>query len=239
MHRKHFIQYAFLSIFFLADLMACTFPGGKPLPPEPTSINDAPATNAPPGDSATVVAVPTQPPPTLTPVPFNPLSVRAADCNYGGAVKAIEALDAYTVRFEFCQPQIAFLSKIAFPSFGIQPQEWLEQTAGGGQGSLLLEKPVGAGPYQFVSWKRGEKITLQAFENYWSPRKPAIKNLVFRWEPDDALRLLDLQAGAVNGIDNLGNIDFYAVQSDLSLQFFLRAAQRGLSGDEQPVCALR
>lgn len=207
----------------LVTFSACVFPGAGTAPSTVVVVDIPQATSSLPPDPAIATIQPVPAEPTFTLSPFDPLVVRSTDCSYGGVVKAIEALDQFTVRFEFCQPQIAFLSKIAFPSFGIQPRAWLEQTGGGHPGSKLLENPIGTGPYRLVSWEPEEAIILQAFDKYWSPHKPALPNLVFRWESDEGLRLLDLQAGAVNGIDNLSSIDYEAVQSDLSLQFFLRA----------------
>ncbi|MFN7035329.1 MAG: hypothetical protein ACK4SN_03095, partial [Bellilinea sp.] len=34
--------------------------------------------------------------------------VRAQDCSYGGAIRAVEAVDDYTVRFTLCNPDPAF-----------------------------------------------------------------------------------------------------------------------------------
>lgn len=160
--------------------------------------------------------------PTPTPEPFEPISVQAPDCAYGGAFKAIEALERYTVRFTFCEPEPAFLAKIAFPTFGIQPRQWLEETGGGGQGSSLLEQPVGTGPYALAEWKRGEELVLQAFPNYWGEQKARTPRLVFRWSIEAAQRLLELQTGTVHGIDNVGWADFATVEADPNLALLYR-----------------
>ena len=38
--------------------------------------------------------------------------------------------------------------------------------------------PVGTGPYKFVEWSSGEKIVLEAFDEYWRGA-PTIKDLTF------------------------------------------------------------
>ncbi|MCE3589968.1 ABC transporter substrate-binding protein, partial [Escherichia coli] len=59
------------------------------------------------------------------------------------------------------------------------------------------DKPIGTGPYKFGNWKRGEYITLDAFENYVSPggdkadgyvgsKRPLIKEIKFLVVPDPA-----------------------------------------------------
>ena len=49
--------------------------------------------------------------------PFEAMSWPAdgpADCAYGGAMSEIKAVDEHTVQFTLCNPDPAFLSKIAF-----------------------------------------------------------------------------------------------------------------------------
>ena len=45
---------------------------------------------------------------------------------YTGNLKRIHAEDATTVVFELCAPDVAFLSKIADPAFGINDTAWLK-----------------------------------------------------------------------------------------------------------------
>jgi peptide/nickel transport system substrate-binding protein len=164
-----------------------------------------------------------QPTPTFTPAAFQPMAVSAADCEYGGKFKSIETVDQYTVRFTLCSPEPAFLVKLASPAFGIQPREYLEQTGGGGDGSQLLEKPIGAGPYRVAEWSRGKQLVLNAFADYWG-EKPKATSLVFRWQVNTADRLLELQAGSVDGIDAVSPSDYASVSGDRNLKLFTRPA---------------
>lgn len=221
-------RFALIGLFclLLGSILACNFlESGQSVPIIPPQNGGTTQTaSADAGDSivvSTEMGAPTEIAPVPTEMPFEPLVVRAADCGYGGALKSLEALDISTVRFEFCKPEVAFLQKIAFPAFGIQPREWLEQTGGGGQGSHLLERPVGAGPYQFVSWSRGEQISLKSFESYWG-KKASLPNLVFHWDMDAVQRLLELQAGSVSGIDNVLVTDFDSISADSNLTLVRR-----------------
>jgi ABC-type transport system substrate-binding protein len=169
-----------------------------------------------------VTEAPTQPP-EPTAAPFEPLSYSAPDCEYGGLIKTIEAVDELTVKFTMCVPDPAFPSKIAFTSFAIQPSEYIESTGGGGESSALLEKPIGTGPYKVSEWKRGDELVLVRNEDYWG-EKAKSATLVFRWGSEAAQRLLELQAGTVDGIDNVGPDDFDTVRSDTNLQLIERQA---------------
>jgi peptide/nickel transport system substrate-binding protein len=152
---------------------------------------------------------------------FEPLSLSAPDCEYGGLFKSMEAVDKYTVRFTMCAPDPAFLSKIAFSAFAIQPREHLEATGGGGP--ELLENPIGTGPYMIGEWKRGDELVLTKFDDFWGDA-PDASTLVFRWSSEAAQRLLELQAGTVDGIDNPGPDDFAVIEADANLQLINRPA---------------
>ena len=90
--------------------------------------------------------VPEEPVATEEPAgpPFEGMSLAAPDCEYGGLIKEIAAVDEFTVKFSLCAPDPAFLSKAAFSPFGIQPKEWLESAM---ESREILEKPIGTGPY--------------------------------------------------------------------------------------------
>jgi peptide/nickel transport system substrate-binding protein len=172
----------------------------------------APATQAPP---AAPTAAPTEAPaPTEPPAePFEPLVISAPCAD--NRMQEIAALDEMTVRFTLCRPDPAFLAKVAFTPFYIQPREWIEETGGTGE---LLEQPIGTGPYRLERWDRGDSITYKRFEDYWgTPAKT--ETLVFRWAAEGAARLLELQAGTVDHITKLSPDDYETVQNDSNLQF--------------------
>jgi ABC-type transport system substrate-binding protein len=155
--------------------------------------------------------------------PASDLMVYSAECDaegYTGLMKEIAALDPLTVQFSLCAPDPAFLSKVAFSPFAIQPSEYLESTGGSGE---LLERPIGTGPYMIQEWKRGEEIIYTKNPDYWG--EPAFADtLVFRWQTESAARLLELQSGTVDGIDNPGPDDFETIANDPNLQLLERPA---------------
>ncbi len=216
--------FALLSVLVLASLMlaACG----------PAETTEAPMTE-PPDTEAPATEAPTAAP-EPTPIPDVPiatfdgtsLSVPAEECNgdYAGLIQSVVATDANTVTFTLCRPDPAFLSKVAFSPFAIYPSEWLEATAAdGARTSEGLEHPVGTGPYMVSEWKRGESITFVANPDYWG-EPPAAETLVYRWSSESAARLLELQSGTVDGIDNVGPEDFETVQNNPNLHLQVRPA---------------
>jgi ABC-type transport system substrate-binding protein len=151
---------------------------------------------------------------------FAPVKYEAPDCEYGGEYKSIEAVDEFTVKITLCVPDPAFPSKIAFTSFAVQPKEWLEFTGGAGE---LLTKPIGTGPYYVAQWERGNQLVFKRFDGYWGD-KAMNETLVFRWGTESAQRLLELQSGAVDAIDNPGPDDFATIEADSTLQLIPRPA---------------
>jgi ABC-type transport system substrate-binding protein len=138
----------------------------------------------------------------------------AGGCDYGGQISSIEAVDRLTVVFNLCRPDPAFLVKIAFTPFGIEPKEWIEQTGGTGE---LLEHPIGTGPYMVTEWDRGNQIVYTRFDDYWGT--PAIaQTAVLKWLTEGAARLQELQAGTADFASNLNPADYETVMSDPNLQ---------------------
>lgn len=155
----------------------------------------------------------------LTDKPYEAMSV-SSDCSNGTLFRSIETVDEHTVRFTMCVPDPAFLSKIAFSPFAIYPREWLEANTAAGS---RLDHPIGTGPYMVSDWTRGESLTFTRFDDYWGTAAIA-KTVVFRWSSESAARLLELQAGTADGIDNVGPDDFATVQNDANLQLMIRPA---------------
>ncbi len=186
-------------------LVAC---GGTADEPEPTAPAAAP-TEAP---AAAPTEAPVEEP---APAPFEPTSVAAENCDYGGKILSIEAVDELTVQFNLCGPDPAFTAKIAFTPFGIQPAEHIAETGGGGD---LLRNPIGTGPFKLKEWAAGESVIMERNDDYWGEPAP-FQTLVFRWSTEGAARLLELQSGNVDQITNLSPDDFDTVKNDSSLTF--------------------
>ena len=144
---------------------------------------------------------------------YQPVSVEADSCDYGGKVLSVEAVDDYTVEFNLCKPDPAFLAKMAFNVFAVQPSEYIAETGGGGK---ILEQPIGTGAYQLEAWNRGDSIVFKRFDDYWGETAEA-ETLVFRWSTESAARLLELQSGTVDYITNITEEDIEAVEADPEL----------------------
>jgi ABC-type transport system substrate-binding protein len=79
-----------------------------------------------------------------------------------------------------------------------------------------LERPIGTGAYKVSAWIRGDSLAFTANPEYWG-EPPNAANLIFRWQNDSDARLLEIQSGAVDGIDDVAATDATIVISDSNL----------------------
>lgn len=120
-------------------------------------------------------------------------------------VQRIEAVDPLTVRIVIAQPYAPFLANLSmFPMSIVSP------TAVARWGDSFRAHPVGTGPYRFVEWSRGERVTLEANPAYWGGA-PAVRHLAFVPVREPRQRLLALEGGAIDVAENLAPQDLQFV----------------------------
>jgi len=151
---------------------------------------------------------------------------KAPDARHGpyrGELKRITAPSAGKVVFELCRPDVAFLAKIAWPSFAINDAAWLRaHLEGPGAGEQAIDTNVdGTGPYRLEAWRHGSEISLARNDDYWGS-KAANERLIVRWGGTTAAGVTELQNGTVDGIDSLDPTAIATVTDDVSLSIAAR-----------------
>lgn len=115
---------------------------------------------------------------------------------YANTVTSVEAIDDRTVEVQLSEPDVTFPLRMTLVP--IVPKNVVEE-----MGDAEFDaNPMGTGPYRFVSWQRGDRVTLEAFDGYWGD-PPAIKTLVFRGIPEDSTRIAEVQTGAADLVTNV------------------------------------
>jgi len=109
------------------------------------------------------------------------------------AIRSVEAVDRYTVRFHLSEPNAALLSRLVL---GIAPKHLL-------QGQDLATTPfnthpVGSGPFMLESWAPGESVVLKRNPDYFGT-PPRIEKLVWKIVPDSNVLALQAASGEVDG----------------------------------------
>ena len=80
--------------------------------------------------------------------------------DYGEKIEGLQALDRYTLRIRFKEPNYAFRWWLTTSSFAAVAREVVDKYQDASH--RVMEHPVGTGPYRLKSWTRGQRIVLEA-----------------------------------------------------------------------------
>ena len=109
------------------------------------------------------------------------------------AIKTIEKTDNMTVVVTLNEASFGFLFNIANYCV-VVPNGIFES------GYDFESHPIGAGPYEFVSYQPGDKLVLKVFDGYYSDSLPRIKNVVYKIIPDATTGCIALETGQIDFI---------------------------------------
>jgi len=124
-------------------------------------------------------------------------------------VKDVEVIDEATLKINLTKANSAFLANLAMSLAApmVSPTA-LEKNAGN-----VNKAPVGTGPYKFVSWNPAEDIILIRNDEYWG-EKAKTENVVFKFIPDNAARIVALKNGEVDIIDGIDSTGVAQIETD-------------------------
>src|SRR5436309_539058 len=108
-------------------------------------------------------------------------------------VRRVEAVDPLTLRVhlkELWPDFMTFYGTTTTAAGIVLPRKYFEQVGADG----FKQRPIGAGPYKFVSQRPGVDVVLQAFPAYWR-HAPYIKRVTMKGVPDSTTRLAMLKSG--------------------------------------------
>src|SRR5581483_2101196 len=133
-------------------------------------------------------------------------TIKSKDLNSGSAsnfaaVDSVVVVDPNTVQFKLSRIDARIFDTIA-NNLSIVPMKYYQSVGQAG----FIAKPVGTGPFKFVSWAKDDRITMEANTDYWSGSykgKPLVQTLVFRSIPTAATRVAELKAGSADLIQAL------------------------------------
>ncbi|MBI3979988.1 MAG: hypothetical protein HY331_17580 [Chloroflexi bacterium] len=111
-------------------------------------------------------------------------------------VKEVRVVDEQTVRMITKIPYAALGSRLV--SLLIVPEKYVKQVGA----EEFSQKPVGSGPYKFVEWKKGDRVIVEANNDWWGG-KPKVKNVVLRDVTEPSTRVSLLLSGEVDIVDQI------------------------------------
>ncbi len=119
-------------------------------------------------------------------------------------IESFTALDSQTVEVRFLRrsrDQLFNANLSIFPAHIVDHLDPNEV-----QSWPINRRPVGLGPYQLKSWESGSRIVLERNPHYFGD-KPYLDEIVFEFTPEQAVRLLRLEAGEVDMVENIAPKD--------------------------------
>ncbi|WP_240758215.1 ABC transporter substrate-binding protein [Palleronia sediminis] len=123
---------------------------------------------------------------------LNPDLGLAAAGKITGLLEGVEAVDPMTVRFTLTKPYSGFADLMS-TSVG-----WVVSPAAEDLGTHA----VGTGPFEFVEYKSGDYVRMQAFDGYWGDA-PALEEIEFRWSPESSVLAMAVQADEADVVNPL------------------------------------
>ncbi len=114
------------------------------------------------------------------------------------AIKNIAAPNSSTVVINLKHPWAPFLSDVSLFDTGIYPASYYRQVGG----SHMSAHPIGTGPYELQTWKRGQYILLKKNPAYFNASKFPMQYVEYELIPNDNTRMLKVEAGELD-VDNV------------------------------------
>jgi peptide/nickel transport system substrate-binding protein len=111
-------------------------------------------------------------------------------------VRSIETPDVDTVVFHLSEPYASFLWDLTRPGIGIVPKD-SDNNGGDNHTNNVADRPIGTGPFKFVSKEQDEEIVLERNSDYFGGA-PKIERVRFRIVPDAIVRALELRKGTAD-----------------------------------------
>lgn len=117
--------------------------------------------------------------------------------------------DKYTVVLRTKTPSYLIEKFVASWLGGIIPKDYYSELGAVDFGN----KPIGTGPYKFVEFISGDRVVLEATENYWGNDAPPATKITYQAVPEPATRVAGLVSGEYDIITTLTPDDMALVNS--------------------------
>ena len=114
------------------------------------------------------------------------------------AIGSVDVVDPFTVDIVMKRPDPVMLTKLAGYGAMIVPPKYITEVGK----QAFQTKPVGTGPFKFVSYEPKVALTLEPYDKYWEGSSKLGK-LVYRFIVEPDTQVAELQAGRVDIATNV------------------------------------
>ncbi len=132
---------------------------------------------------------------------------------YVAPISNVEVLDASTIKLILSSPSSPQLINLSSEALG-QPVMISKKAADAHDEDWMALNPVGTGPFQFVEWKKDDRVVLKKFDSYWEQGAdgkplPYTDGLTTRYMPEEAVAITELRTS---------NVDLVQISAKTSLE---------------------
>ncbi len=106
-------------------------------------------------------------------------------------IETVQVIDPLTVKINLKNVNSMFLFNLARADSVIVDKQSIDK---------LKTAPVGTGPFKFVEWVRGDRVTLTKFEGYHRKNIPHLDSVTFKFIGDPSAQVASLKAGDIDAI---------------------------------------
>jgi peptide/nickel transport system substrate-binding protein len=128
-------------------------------------------------------------------------------------VSAVEVIDPKTVRLVLSQPYAPLIAVLSDRAGMMASPKALARL-----GKDFATAPVCAGPFRFTERVAQDRIVLDRFPGYWNASAIHLDRIVFRPTTDSTVRLVNLQTGQLDMLEELAPTDVAKVRADPKLR---------------------
>ena len=125
-------------------------------------------------------------------------------------IRGIRVVNDLTVELSLERPFAPFPYLLAYDAAFIVPHE-----VAGERGAEFASHPVGTGAFRFVSWRRDDQVTLEAFPDHFRGT-PYLSRVIYRIIPHELTRFQEYRTGNLEHVD-VPTGHFRAIRRDPTL----------------------
>jgi peptide/nickel transport system substrate-binding protein len=132
-----------------------------------------------------------------------------------GLVKdySTKVIDDYTIDIIHNKGTIDPILPAAWYTIRILPKDGMEKMGV----DKFTQSPIGTGPYRFVEWKKGDSVTLKAYDKYWGG-KAKIDTVIYKTIPEGTTRVVGLRTGDLDIIADPHPQEVASIEADKKLE---------------------
>jgi peptide/nickel transport system substrate-binding protein len=148
-------------------------------------------------------------------------------------IASVETPDPYTITFRFARPYPPAAVQIFGDdvwAYGVLPKHLLDRYRSLDNVEFFAKRPVGSGPFEVESWRRGDRMVLVPNPNYFQG-KPKLSKIVVYFVPNPQTELVMLREHAIDWYPTVPAQDVASAKAIAGVRVLMKPENRFVSID--------